>query len=59
MSWVTSYLFVIQRVVLLISILPMKSYMNTAMAEVAEGMETRRNNLFCHVPEISTLTLRP
>ena len=29
----------------------MKSYMNTAIAEVAEGIANNKNNLFCQVPE--------
>ena len=32
------------------SLSPMKSYMNTAMAEVAEGMDNNKNILFCQVP---------
>ena len=31
----------------------MKSYMNTAIAEVAEGIANNKNNLFCQVPENS------
>ena len=33
--------------------LPMKSYINTAIAEVAEGIANNKNNLFCQVPENS------
>ena len=33
-------------------VLPMKSYINTAIAEVAEGIDTKRNNLICHGPEM-------
>ena len=38
---------------------PMKSYMKTAMAEVAEGMDNSKNILFCQVPAVPVLTLTP
>ena len=41
------------------SLSPMKSYMKTAMAEVAEGMDNSKNILFCQVPAVPVLTLTP